>query len=604
MKRIIALAVFAFMLFAMILPMVGCEEPDDPNDTPCNHVTNDGDDFCDLCGLQMLVDCDTHRDEDEDGCCDNCGEVLHIPHDHPYSWPEQTLIFQLTENDNGGELPSSAHRYLAGDDPNATKAIDASIDHRNARTKGITNVEIEYRYWPNSAEYLCGNSVARIEELTSSKIAKNVPDVYVNFTYDLVGAMVKGCFANLKGTTRGAETHKITNYFQFTQPDYDATVDDRGYMIDWMDSLTLSQDKSYILGSDYFIDIIRSAYVIPVGTGMLEAYGESITGDRNNDGKFTVDDFYEQVYAGEWTYKLLMDYADAVKMDDGNNNTDLFWIGDERVGFAISSGKLAASGLFYSAPVSLVEKTWNYESESFDYFYTADSVTLGTLGNALRDLVSAPGVAYTENVTSGDYSISDWGTSGAAAIRTRFSSGNILFGDITIIGALENEEYQSMKATSGFGVVLLPLLEKSTSGGEKIPYVTGIYSTAQAGAIARHTTKFVECTAYLDYQSKESGNILDEYYYYELWYNVMGAPNGASSMLRYIRESIGVSIDMLVEDGTGFLSGKKAVEIKVVSMLRESDLACGDIRGDYIAASHEKQGYLMDLVEWFDKAKD
>ena len=604
MKRIIALAVFAFMLFAMILPMVGCEEPDDPNDTPCYHVTNDGDEFCDLCGIKMLVDC-PHRDEDEDGYCDGCGMVLHIPYEPPFPWHEQTLIFQLTENDNGGELPSSAHRYLAGDDPNCTKAIDTNVDHRNARAKMITNVDIFYLYWANSTEYMCGNNVTKIEELTSSQTAKNCPDVYVNFTYDLIGAMVKGCFANLEGTTRGADTYKKTNYFQFIQPDYDATVDDCGYMIDWMDSLTLSQDKSYILGSDYFIDIIRSAYVIPVSIGMLEAYGESITGDRNEDGKFTVSDFYEQVYAGEWTYKLLMDYADAVKMDDGNNTTTQCWIGDERVGFAISSGKLAASGLFYSAPVSLIEKAWNYENESYDYFYATDSAALGSFGAALGSLVSAPGVAYTKNAKAGDYSIFAWGVSSAEAIRTRFSTGNILFGDITLIGALEHEEYQALKNTSGFGVVILPRVDENTGFGDEVPYVTRIHSTAQAGAIAKNTKKFVECTAYLGYQSQESlYDVLIEYYNYELCYNVIDNELRAYKMLDFIRKSIGASLDMLVEDGTGFIGGKDAVEIKVVSMLTDSSLVCDDIRGDYIAASQEKQGYLADLAEWFKNAKD
>ena len=75
-------------------------------------------------------------------------------------------------------------------------------------------------------------------------------------------------------------------------------------------------------------------------------------------------------------------------------------------------------------------------------------------------------------------------------------------------------------------------------------------------------------------------------------------------MLDFIRKSIGASLDMLVEDGTGFIGGKDAVEIKVVSMLTDSSLVCKDIRGDYIAASQEKQGYLADLAEWFKNAKD
>ncbi len=600
MKKIIVLLVFTLMLLSMVLPLVGCEEPDTQE---CIHADDNNDAMCDLCGVLMNVDC-PHYDYNNDGYCDRCGEHLYTPWEPKYHWDEKMLIFQLTENDNGSELSSGSHRYLAGDDPNYTKAIDTSIDNRNVRANIATHTEIMYLYWDNSADYILGKSVARIEEISSSRSAKNVPDVYINFTYDMVGATVKGCFANLKGKTRGEGSLEGRNYFEFNDEDYDASVDDRGYIIDWMESFSLSQDKAYILGSDYFIDIIRSAYVIPINVKMLEEYGEPITGDVNEDGKFTIDDFYGRVYAGEWTYDALMDYANAVKMDDGNNSTAQCWLGDERIGFAISSNNLAPSGLLYSAPITLVEKTVHHENNDWDYYYSSDDPTLGSFGTALKDLVSAPGVAYVKNTMSGDYSISQWGKSNAKAIRTRFSTGNILFGDITLIGALEYEEYQSLKSASGIGVVVVPLFDKNISHGKEVPYLTGIHHTAHVGAIATNTTKFVECTAYLNYQSAHSTNILNEYYNYELWFNVMGGADSSSWMLRYIRKTIGVSADMAIEDATGFLDGRKSIDVKVLSILKDHDLACDDLRGDYISVNDRKQGYLLELDEWFEQAKD
>ena len=45
----------------------------------------------------------------------------------------------------------------------------------------------------------------------------------------------------------------------------------KGAMVnDWMNSVTLSQHKMYILASDYFIDLVRAFYVVPVNVTMLE----------------------------------------------------------------------------------------------------------------------------------------------------------------------------------------------------------------------------------------------------------------------------------------------------------------------------------------------
>ena len=355
-----------------------------------------------------------------------------------YPWSNQTLIFQFSENDNNRELSSGCHRYLAGDDSTYTKAIDTSIDQRNARAKIATKIDVTYLYWDNTATYGFGKCIDQIEQIVNSKTAKNAPDVYVNFVYDIVGSAVKGYFANLKGTSRGTGELAGLNYFEFNDADYDEAVDNRGYMNDWMNSVTLSQHKMYVLASDYFTDMIRAFFIIPVGIDLLEKYGEDITGDRDGDGEFTIDDFYDQVWAGEWTYKLMMDYSDEVKMDDGNGATTKCWIGDEQVGFALCSGGLAASGILYTTNVVVIEKQWNYDTNDWNYFYPDDNEALGDFNKAVQELLAAPGVAYVKGETSGDYNISTWGGSGSGnhikAIRTRFSTGNVLFGDIMLVG--------------------------------------------------------------------------------------------------------------------------------------------------------------------------
>ena len=603
-KKLICLFLALVMTFACVAVLGSCGD-----DTPeeCPHYDENKDGVCDDCGEVLEVQCE-HVDNDGDKLCDKCtydmsgdGEVYNFP------WDSQTLIFQFSENDNNTELSSGCHRYLAGDDPNYTKTIDTSIDQRNARAKVATKIDVTYLYWDNTATYGFGKCIKQIEEIVNSKTAKNAPDVYVNFVYDIVGCAVKGYFANLKGTSRGTGDLERLNYFEFNDADYDEALDNRGYMNDWMNSVTLSQHKMYVLASDYFTDMIRAFFIIPVSIDLLEQYGEDITGDLDGDGEFTIDDFYAQVWKGEWTYDLMMEYSDAVKMDDGNGSTDT-WLGDKQVGFALCSGGLAASGILYTTSVVVIEKQWNSTRNDWDYFYPDDNEPLGDFVAAVQELLAAPGVAYVKGDTSGDYNISAWGGSGDGnhikAIRTRFSTGHVLFGDIMLVGALEYSEYQSMREGSGFGVVVVPLYDKDAGYKKDAPYLTQIHNMARPGAIARNTTKFVECTAYLNYQSTHSTAILNEYYDYELTYSIAGGAQGTVKMLQYVRANVRTSFDKAMEDAIGVFGGDDAYNIKVLPMITKSSWTIEDVRGEYKKVLPEKREYLTDLIGWFESADD
>ena len=517
--------------------------------------------------------CPEHTDEDKDGFCDTCktdnpegGFVIEYP------WDSQTLIFQLTENTNNNELSSGCHRYLAGDDTDYTKAIDTAIDQRNARAKAMTGIDIVYLYWDNTRMYGLGSCV---DQMIYSKSTKSSPDVYVNFMYDMVGATVKGYFSNLKGTSRGEGELLGLNYFEFNYPNYKESVNNRGYMYEWMNSLTFSQHKMYLLGSDYFTDIMRAAYVIPVNLELLGIYGESITGDRNNDGKFTVDDFYAQVYAGEWTYDVLMDYADAVSVSE-----------DGWVGFAMSKSNLTASGLIYSTPVSLIEKTINPETNDYDHYYPDENKKLGDFSNAVKALLVAPGVNY--NVNAND-------------IRNSFAENKILFGDIVILGSLEKAEYQSMREGAGFGVVVLPLYNEEAGYEADAPYLTQIHNVARIGAIAKNTTKFVECTAYLNYQSTNSTQILDDYYKYEITYNLQfDVAQSNIEMLKFARANVRTSFDKAMEDAMLIVCDDSAYDYRITTMLSRDSWQVEDIRGEYSSVVNAKRTYLLEIIERFE----
>jgi len=604
-KKLLCLLLAIVMTFGCIAVLTACGGEEDDPPVCEDHVDDNGDGKCDVCQAVLQEDCEC-VDEDGDGYCDICGDAYSAAEEViNYPWTSQTLIFQFTENDNELELSSGCHRYLAGDDGQYTQAIDTSIDARNRKAERDTKITVTYAYWPNTENYTWGACIKQIESIVTSNTIRNAPDVYCNFIYDIVGSAVKGYFANLKGKTRGVGELAGLNYFKFNEAGYDESVDNAGYMNEWMNSVTLSKHKTYVLGSDYFTDMIRAFFIIPVSVQMLEDYGDddSLTGDWNEDGEFTIDDFYAQVKDGYWTYDLMMDYSDAVYSDDGEGDTVGTWLGDDQVGFAMSAGGVAVSGLLYTSTVEVIKKEFNNDTNDYDYWYPDDNEELGAWDAAAEELLSANGVAYVSYGKKG-YEIDEWGSSHLTAIRKRFSTGNVLFGDIMMIGALEYQEYQDMRDGKGFGVVPVPLYDIDAGWTAEAPYLTQIHNVGRPGAIAKNTTKFVECTAFLNYQSTHSTEILNQYYDYELTYGAVGGAAGTVEMLKYIRKNVRTSFDKAMEDAIGVFKGESARPAAVTQLIALGNASAQDVRTAYKGVLPEKRGYLNDLLTWFEEAQN
>ena len=127
---------------------------------------------------------------------------------------------------------------------------------------------------------------------------------------------------------------------------------------------------------------------------------------------------------------------------------------------------------------------------------------------------------------------------------------------------------------------------------------------ARPGAIAKNTTKFVECTAFLNYQSTHSTEILNEYYNYELMYNIAGGAQGTVKMLQYVRANVRTSFDKAMEDALGVFGGQASYDIKVLPMLTKGGWQIDDIRGEYKKVLEAKREDLLDLISWFESASD
>ena len=590
-----------------------------------------------------LASCNGPSDDPGEG--ENPGNIIDGPQgiiNDNYPWRTTNLIFQLTDNSNRQELPSTCRRYLAGDlegFEDDASTIDDWVSDRNKEALEYTNVTVSYEYLPDTTSYEWGQNITLISEEVQAKEAGR-PDMYCNFVYDMVAASLLGSFANLKSTTMYKDGHELAgaehNYFTFVNPDENTVVDEfgeyvdtgEGYMYEYMRSLTLSKWKMYCLSSDYFTDMVRAFLIVPVNIGLLETlqstseeglynsdrvdtWGE----DGNLETNYTIEDFYQLVSDKEWNYNTLAAFADAITVDGegGDDTIDL----RDTVGFAIGSGSgLPASGMLYTTSITIIDREYDVAKGDYTYSYpyakhisgeefvmTGSHDELVAFCDNLSSLMGERGViAVREGDTQG------YGSSALIAIRERFSTNNILFGGVICLGSLEYDVYKEMNGEggTGYGIVPVPLYRANyvdaATGEVKVDdYLTQIHNIGRIGAISYTTEKFSQCTAYLNYQSTHSTDILNEYYDYKLQYDVVGtAVKGNVEMLKYIRENVRSAFDKAFEDALGrFYSttDKEAMAEQWHTMIKDKNFAItgGDMVNYYSSLTPKKAWRLYNL---------
>ncbi|MBO7304522.1 MAG: hypothetical protein J6V09_04810 [Clostridia bacterium] len=550
-KRILCLVLAVIMIFGSCFALASCGEKE------CTHVDENNDRKCDLC-KERVGKIHKHKDEDENDKCDGCGKDMSSAGDEDeasYPWdsgaPVQ-LLFQMTDNSASRELPSGCNRYLAGGDKAEDDTLDDMIYDRNTAAYNSTNVYITYEYYPDEDGFGHSSTAERMINDSLSQSSGTRPDMYCNFTYDMGAASVKGAFANLKSTLHN---YNGANYFEFDDEDYDETVDNRGYMHDFMTSTTLNQDKMYILASDYFTDLVRAFFIVPVNKAMLESVintPEATQGDipmieeKDNVPGYSISDFYGMVREKKWTYNLVKRYSAAIYQDDKSGN-QLKDLNDEKIGFAIGAGGMPGSGAIYTTNVTVIRREVD-EYGDWKYTYPEESESLAAVFDAIKDLVQSKGVMV---VTHDDAKKNNYGKTNTLGIRKRFCESHILFGDIMMVGALEEPEYQRLKEKHGFGILPVPLYHEIPEDSDE-NYLTTIHNVGRSGAIAANTKNFAECTAFLNYQSTHSTEILDEYYEVNLQYGVADGSSDTVEILQYIRSNVRSVFDKFYEDIIGY----------------------------------------------------
>jgi hypothetical protein len=148
-----------------------------------------------------------------------------------------------------------------------------------------------------------------------------------------------------------------------------------------------------------------------------------------------------------------------------------------------------------------------------------------------------------------------------------------------------------MKKNGGFGVVPVPVYKKGDS------YLTQIHVVGRAGAITKNTAKFSACSAFLQYQTQNSTEILDHYYKYNLAYGAASGVSGNVKMLNYIRNNVRTSFDKLFEDAIGFFFANSGINEKdrYHTMLADAAYKFDDCAEKYEKLVGTKQANLGQL---------
>ena len=527
-KRIIALILVLVMAFSL----VSCTVASDLLDK-----------------LQQIFTPST--DEDDDPNSDEVGE---------YDWDTTTLNVELSEHTCRGEIISGTSRYLAGNDA-ANDPIDRAVRGRNKAAETYTKTKINYSYIPDQDIYAWGKNISRISAETMS-YSDTSTDIYVNFMYDMVAASLSGAFANLLSVTRPESEGQ--NYFGFAEEGYDPLTSDEGYMYDLMSSMTLSTKKMYVLASDYLADVYRAFFIVPVNLEMMDDIRvKSVKQyDYDGNGRFDTEDFFNIIWNNEWNFDAVKTLSMAVAKQVGDT-PDLM---KDTHGFALDSvfSAVHGSAILYGSGIEIANRRLNEATGVYDVSYPITAEVYGDFCAALADLFSTEGVT---NISAGNIS-----NTPAMKIASLFANDQMLLGGIICAGNLEQDEYQNMNG-EGFAIAPVPVYRAFSDSldidenGVNRYYHTAVYNGAKCAGIAYRTTKFKQCTAWLDYQTANSADVMEEY-----WHSVAG--NDASNIK---------VLEMLRANACSVF--EKCFDDQLQAIMDRSMTRTGNLRWDYLIRS-------------------
>ena len=439
----------------------------------------------------------------------------------------------------------------------ATPKIEQMVFERNKAACDRLGIKIDYAPW----DYGFGAQQEPIELAVKGK-ASDAPDLFINMLNDLGHAMLNGVFKDV---------WSIPNTF------FDFKTD--GWLKEWMENLSFTGDRAYILGSDYFLDILRAMDVIPFNMNMMDDNAADLapaiigTDETLGVGENLTPRFFDLVERGEWTWEVLGKLCEAIWEDTDNDGQDSI---RDRLGIISDGyGGINAASFVYCCGEQLTE-AYPIEDENSEYNgkqwikYADDSTILNQIFNAVKSVFEGPGSLTTSYEFSGNSPEAP----GASYHHTKFAASELLFGGVCTIGALEDDVFQNMEDV--YSVVPCPKVDADKQ------YNTIIINQGDAGAINVNVKppKAKALTAFIQHCTEHSGAIRTQFLEIVMKYNVTTYDQGTDRMLDIIYDGILYGRDKTVDDLNAeprwhrkMMEQKFVAGADYISTLYESNLA-------------------------------
>lgn len=434
----------------------------------------------------------------------------------------QEVNFCISVNQYEEATFPAADIYTRGPDTAGSNEVAKEVLARNAAAEKDLGVKIMY-----STRDLTYNKILDDVKSIVMTSAKDSPDIYNNDLNGLSWAMAEGCFWNVKNPGEG-----VKNYFDFKKD---------GWYEEYIKCMTFDQEKLYIVAGDYFIDMIRMAWVVYVNHDILQANANALP-----QWAKTVDDFYATVEAGYWDMDDMIEICAAVHSDGGlmgitERNDPVVGLTTHQVTHMVYPSSSGIT-LYY------LDKANGYKA-----CVISDIDMFQKLANKYTELTTAKGVFMTAPQTIG---IQD--------NTIHFTEGNVLFATQRL-GEMESSALRDFQANKG----LVPIPKWNSNAQED--YHTVIHNQVELAAILNTAKTFSASSALLQYLNENSKAVVNAYYEKGLKYKYNSDKN-ARAMMDLIRECtddpFSLTIGRLCEDmytGTG--------DLKVVSLYNSTTIA-------------------------------
>ena len=494
---------------------------------------------------------------------------------------ERSLRFELS-NHTTAEKSSKNDVYLKGPDTvedGVTPKIQQMVYERNKTANDLLGTKIDYDFWDGGM----GSLAERMDLVIKGK-ASDAPDLFVNMLFELSREMLNGGFKDVWSIPN--------SFFDF---------DSDGWLKEWMENLSFSRERAYILGSDYFLDVFRAIPVLPFNVDMMNENAVKLAPAILEDGEALGTDekltprFFDLVERGDWTWDVLGELCAAIWVDLDNDGADSI---NDQLGILadeFGEGGQCACSFIYSCGEELTV-AYPIEDESSAYNnrqwlkYADTSEGLNRIFDAVKSVIDGAGSLSTNYTHAGNSPDQP----GIAYHQTKFAAGEVLFAGAQLLGALEDEVFQNMEDL--YSVVPLPKTDSTKS------YNSIVYSTGDAGSINVNVkpAKGKALTAYLQYCTEHSPAIREQFLQIVMKYKVTTYDQGTDRMLNTIYASILWGRDKLVDDLAGVNSNRWH------SFMRLQHFAAGS---DYISTQYatyraSKQSELDKIMQkWYTLPK-